>query len=59
MNLYKTTVVIWSKVNPSDLELSDLAYEADKGNAYCSKYVSEKIANPEEDPDWDDTEFFN
>jgi hypothetical protein len=57
--LYKTVIVIWSGTDPADrYELSDLAYEATEGCMYCSKMKSTRVEHPEEDKDWDDTEFF-
>lgn len=57
--LYKTTIVIWSEYNPVTSELSDLARDAEVGDSYCSKMDWERIEDPEQDPDWDGTEFFN
>ena len=57
--LYKTTIVIWSEPNPAVMEISDLAREAEVGDAYCSKSHIEWIEEPETDPDWDGTEFFD
>jgi len=28
-------------------------------DAYCSKYISKPINNPQKDKDWDGTEFFD
>jgi len=58
--LYKTTIVIWSAYDPekSSMELEDLAHDATVGEAYCSKQKSERVEKPEENPDWDGTEFF-
>ncbi len=59
--LWKTTIVIWSEYNPTatPIELSDLALDAEQGESYCARYRSENIAQPEKDPDWDGTEFFD
>lgn len=59
MKLYKTTIVIWTDFQPTGFELSDLAREAEQGDAYCSKREMEAIEEPQRDPDWDGTEFFN
>lgn len=59
MNLYKTTIVIWSEYDGSEVDLEDLAREAVQGDAYCSKQISELIAEAESDVDWDGTEFFD
>jgi hypothetical protein len=56
--LYKSTIVTWSEFDPSTVELSRLAQEAETGDAYCSKHVSEHLEEFAEDPDWDGTEFF-
>jgi hypothetical protein len=58
-NLFKTTIVIWSEFDPQMVELEDLAIEAASGEAYCSQMRAEAISNPETDPDWDGTEFFD
>lgn len=56
--LFKTTIVIWSEFDGSSVEIENLAREAMNGEAYCSKSESVKVENPEQDPDWDGTEFF-
>jgi hypothetical protein len=57
--LYRTTIVIWSTDDPTDkLELEDMAREATGGEMYCSKQVSVAVDDPDGDPDWDGTEFF-
>jgi hypothetical protein len=57
--LYKTTVVIWSRDDPTHrMELSTLAREAEIGQAYCSRYRAEWVADPTGDPAWDGTDFF-
>ena len=54
--LYKTTVIIWSKYDPTDrFELDDLAIEAMSGEFYCSEQHSECVDDAEDFPD---TEFF-
>ena len=58
--LYKTTIVIWSEYDPTEkYELKELANEAEQGDAYCSKMRATLIDKPHEDPDWDNTEFFD
>jgi hypothetical protein len=57
MRLWKTTVIIWSDFDPQKYELETLAYEACRGEAYCSS-VKSKYIQAEEDEDWDNTEFF-
>lgn len=56
--LYKSTIVIWSDEDPSTMELSTLAREAESGGCYCSKMRSVRIEDPTKDADWDGTEFF-
>ena len=56
--LYKTTIVIWTEEDTRGWELEDLAREATVGVAYCSTQTIAAVLDPEEDPDWDGTEFF-
>ena len=58
--LFKTTIVIWSEFNPNEegLEIDALAHDAMEGESYCSKSETDLIENPEQDKDWDGTEFF-
>ncbi len=35
MKLYKTTIVILSDIDPSDLGIGDLARDAEWGDCYC------------------------
>jgi len=61
MKLYKTTIVIWSEYDPGKTPAVDLEYlarDACSGESYCSRIESEEIANPENDKDWDNTDFF-
>ena len=54
--LYKTTVIIWSTIDPTDkFELDDLAREAINGEMFCSDLSTEKIEDVSQFPD---TEFF-
>jgi hypothetical protein len=57
--LHKTTVVIWSEFDGTEVELEALARETTEGEAYCCRYRSELVADPVTDPDWDGTEFFD
>lgn len=59
MKLWKTTVIIWTDYDPQSIELSALARESEVGDAYCSSQECKAISDPEHDPDWDGTEFFN
>lgn len=58
MQLYKTTVVIWSEYPTATIELSKLARETEEGDAYCSNEVCTRVEDVYTDPDWDGTEFF-
>lgn len=51
---WKTTLVIWSRDDPRIAEegLSDLAHQADYGTAFLSAVITEKVADPETDQDW-------
>jgi len=57
-SLYKTSIVIWTRYDPSCMEIDRLADEAMDGNAYCSKQETEKVLDRNRDPDWDGSEFF-
>ena len=60
MKLYKTTIVIWSEDDPTNLmEIDALAQDAMNGESYCSKQETVRVEDPISDPDWDGTEFFN
>ena len=58
--LWKTTIVIWSDYDPTNLELENLAREAQTGDCYCSRQDTNQVSIGDlpDDPDWDDTEFF-
>jgi hypothetical protein len=56
--LWKTTAVIWSQYPGDSISLTDLARQADTGDAYCPLSQSVYVAAPGDDPDWDGTEFF-
>ena len=56
--LWKTTIVIWSQYYAGDVELEDIAHDAASQDAYCSKQTSVRVEDPQGDPDWDGTEFF-
>jgi len=57
--LHKTTIVIWSEYNATETELEDLARDATSGDSYCAQYKCERVEDPEKDPTWDGTEFFD
>lgn len=46
--LFKTTAVIWSERNP-EMELSDLAKEAETGDCYCSVHRTIRVEDPSKD----------
>ena len=50
---YKTVIVIWSDFDAAERELTDIAREAEEGNAYCSRYRTELVEDPATDQDWD------
>jgi hypothetical protein len=56
--LWKSTITIWSRFNPQQVELSTLAREAETGEAYCAEMTAALVEHPETDPKWDGTEFF-
>jgi len=43
MRLHKTTLVIWTDFDPSDLSLEELGREADQGAGYCSHATAEWV----------------
>lgn len=49
VGLYRSTITIWSEVNPAAMELSTLAREAETGSAYCAEHRSEFVAVPMKD----------
>ena len=57
--LFKTTIVIWSGFDTSKISIMQAALDATEGFAYCAKHECEDIQNPQQDPDWDGTEFFD
>jgi hypothetical protein len=52
MTLWKTKIVIWSDRDPSSYELVKLAQDATDGNSKCSKCKTQRVNNPETDPDF-------
>ena len=56
--LWKSTIIIWSPLDPAEIELSHLAREAESGDAYCAASKSVLVTEPGKDPDWDGTDFF-
>lgn len=56
--LFKTMIVIWSEFRGEQVDLDLLAREATSGDAYCSRYRSERVPDPSGDPAWDGTDFF-
>jgi hypothetical protein len=57
-NLYKTTIVIWSEFDASEVEIDYLGEQAISGEAHCAHANTVFVEKPEIDPDWDGTEFF-
>jgi hypothetical protein len=58
MSLWKTKITVWTESDPSEMELDVLAEAAMYGDAYCSDMKSVLVKHPQEDEDWDDTDFF-
>lgn len=56
--LFKTTIVIWTEWDPRYYEIDYMACEAIGGGAYCSSQTIDLIQDPQSDPTWDGTEFF-
>lgn len=56
--LYKTCVTIWTDFDPTGMSLSDLGWQAEAGDGYCSSMSCDLIPEPEKDKDWDGSEFF-
>jgi hypothetical protein len=57
--LFKTTIVIWSDSDPSCVELLDLARDATDGDSFCSVHSVRHVQEPQKDPDWENTDFFD
>lgn len=57
--LWKTSITIWSACDPQSLELGELALDAARGFAYCSRSETTEVEDPASDLDWDGTEFFD
>ena len=50
--LYKSTIVIWSDFDPTTVELTDLAWEADRGSALLTGFEPVTVTVPSLDPDY-------
>lgn len=48
--MYKTTITIYSEYPGGRVELSDLAREAEQGDAYCATQVTEEVPASELPP---------
>lgn len=58
--LFKTTVVLWTDFDPSDLlEIEALADLVDDDSAFVSTIFTSQVETPESDPQWVDTDFFD
>lgn len=57
--MFKTTIVIWSDGDPAGVEIDRLARDAIDGDSYCSKRELVIVDDPQSDPDWDGTDFFD
>lgn len=56
--LFKTTIVIWSPYDPTNLEVDELVMDAVHGESYCSMVDTFEVEDPTSDDCWDGTEFF-
>lgn len=56
--LYKTTIVIWTDWDSTNMDLAALGHEAMQGDAYCSAQTTTRVDDPHLDPEFDGTEFF-
>lgn len=56
--LWKSTIIIWSAYDPSEVDIEELAREALTESAHCSEHKIEFIDDLENDPDWDGSDFF-
>lgn len=62
MKLWKTTLVVWSSIDPEGSESSDLIREAEEGsNALITRDETVLVEKPQDDPDFDEklVEFFD
>jgi hypothetical protein len=57
--LFKSTIIIWTTYDPTELELMELAHQAENGDASCSGMKCVLVDDPVKDPDWDGTESFD
>lgn len=55
--LYKTTIVLWTDFHTVGSSVLSLGDCVDSGDASCSKFLCEPVERPEEDPDWDNSDF--
>jgi hypothetical protein len=57
--LYKTAAVIWTESDPSKGEfiLMDLPILAEYKYGWCSSMKTVRVADPEKDREWNDTDF--
>lgn len=56
--LFRSTIVIWSEFDPTTVELSRLAWEADQGEAYCSDVEVVRVEDPFADDHPPSADFF-
>lgn len=61
MKLYKTTLVIFTEHNISDMEIFELRQHLNDGNIFISDVQCEKLKDARKDPCWseDAEDFFN
>ena len=51
VQLWKTTIVIWSDFDPQEFSPEDLGREAMEGSAYCTEQRAEFVSDLAADPD--------
>ena len=59
--LYKTIAIIWTEYDPTAVDplLTDLQFHAENEFVHISSMTCVPIAEPEKDPAWDGTDFFD
>lgn len=56
--LWKTEIIIWTSHDPSLIALDDLARDAVRNDALCTKQKSTLVTDVNEDNDWDGNQDF-
>jgi hypothetical protein len=60
-SLIKAKEYLWTEYDPSEVDpqLMDLAFHAENEYVHCSSIKSVRVDEPENDPTWNDMEFFD